>query len=597
MSASQLRPTAKRTALGDAFRVTWPAFGTAIIFSFFINLLLFVGPLYMLQIYDRVLTSRSETTLVGLTVLAALLIGVYASLEMLRSRVLVRAGVTFDQQVADRTFRSVHLNHLRNPNAGSGQCMRDLDTVREVMTGTGLIALCDAPWFPIFVFAAYVLHPWFGALALAASILTLALTLLNEFSTRKTLGFAAASSMQASQSLQSTLRNAEVMHAMGMARSFGNRWGRQHKEVIGFQALASDRAGSIIALTKFLRVFTQTAILGTGAYLAIHGEISPGAMIAASILIGRAMQPIEMAVANWKSLIAARAAFHRLRQLYDDTQSEVQRMSLPRPLGALALAGVIAAPPRLAKPGQPAPKPILHGVTFSVEPGESVAVIGPSAAGKSTLARVLTGVWPVLSGSVRLDGSDLSHWHPEELGPHLGYLPQDVELFGGTIAENIARQSVSNLSDLDEEAIMAAAQLAGCHELIQQLPQGYNTEIGDSGAILSGGQRQRVGLARALYGNPSLVILDEPNASLDSAGEAALLQAIQTLRAKKVTTIIITHKINILALVDKILILNGGSVQAFGPRDAVMAQLAGPRVVQSGTTGRSGNEHAALARG
>ena len=549
-------------------RAASPVFISAIIFSFFINLLLFVSPLYMLQIYDRVITSRSENTLLSLTSLAAILICVYAVLETLRSRLLVRAGLLFDEKVAEPVFDAVHRGNLRYPIANHAQCLRDVDTIREFLTGTGLIALCDAPWFPLFVFAAFLLHPWFGYLAIGGSVITLSLTFLNEIATKKPLNAAGKAATLANQSAQSMFRNTEVLQAMGMLRAIKTTWARHHETSLGLQASASDRAGGIIAATKFFRMFMQTAVLGTGAYLVIARELSPGGMIAASILIGRALQPIEIAVGNWKGFILARGAFDRVRKLLLSIGSEPERMSLPHPEGALQIADLIAAAPG---PNNP---PILKGISFNLEPGEVIGVVGPSAAGKSSLARVLVGVWPALRGSVRLDGSDLSHWDPEELGGHIGYLPQDIELFSGTIAQNIAR-----FHEVDTEKVILATQLAGCHELIQRLPQGYNTQIGEGGQALSGGQRQRIGLARALYGNPSLIVLDEPNANLDAVGEEALLAAVHKLKALRATVVIITHKINILAVVDKILIMAEGSVQAFGVREAILPRLVGPRVV------------------
>lgn len=549
-------------------RATAPIFVTVIVFSFFINLLMFVSPLYMLQIYDRVITSRSESTLIALTILAAFLTLIYAILEMLRSRLLVRAGLLFDQQIADPIFHAVHRGNLRQPGGNHVQCLRDADTVREFLTGSGLIALCDAPWFPVFVFAAFLLHPLFGYIALAGSSISLGLTVLNAKMTKTQLNAAGRSSIAANQSAQAMFRNTEVLQAMGMLTAIKKAWTKHHDDTLSLQAIASDRAGLIVAATKFFRMFMQTAILGTGAYLVIQRELSPGGMIAGSILIGRALQPIEMAVGSWKGLVAARSAFDRIRDLFSLAGAEHERMSLPRPQGALQVSDLIASAPG---PNNP---PILKGVTFNLEAGEVIGVVGPSAAGKSSLARVLVGVWPLLRGTVRLDKSDLSHWNPEELGRYIGYLPQDVELFSGTIAQNIAR-----FQQVDTEEVIFAARLAGCHEIIQHLAQGYNTQIGDGGQALSGGQRQRIGLARALYGKPSFIVLDEPNANLDSAGEEALLAAVQNLKAMKTTVLIITHKINILAAVDKILIMADGAVQAFGSRETILQRLAGPRVV------------------
>ncbi|PPQ35922.1 ATP-binding cassette, subfamily C [Rhodoblastus acidophilus] len=548
-------------------RATAPIFIAAIIFSFFINLLMFVSPLYMLQIYDRVITSRSEPTLIALTVLAAVLICVYAILEMLRSRLLVRAGLLFDEKMAAPLFNAVHRGNLREPGANHVQGLRDLDTLREFLTGPGLIALCDAPWFPIFVFASFLLHPLFGYLALAGSAITLSLTFLNEKVTKAQINSAGRASMMASQSAQSMFRNAEVLQAMGMREAVKKIWTGHHDTTLALQASASDRAGLIVAATKFFRMFLQTAILGTGAYLVIQRDLSAGGMIAGSILIGRALAPIEMAVGSWKGFIAARSALERIRHLFSVAGAEPANMSLPRPAGALQIVNLIAG-----APGQNGF--IIKDLSFNLSAGEIIGVVGPSAAGKSSLARLLVGVWPVARGAVRLDGSDLSHWNPEELGRYIGYLPQDVELFAGTIAQNIAR-----FQDIDTEQVIFAAQLAGCHELIQHLPKGYNTQIGEGGQALSGGQRQRIGLARALYGRPSLVVLDEPNANLDAAGEEALLAAVQRLRAMKTTVVIVTHKINILTAVDKILVMADGAAQAFGARDAVLQSLMGPRVV------------------
>lgn len=553
---------AKNTVLTEGFRAMMPAIFATVFFSFFINLLVFVSRLYMLQVYDRVLMSRNQTTLVVLTLIAAFLLAVYAALETIRSRILVRAGALFDQVVSAPVFNAIHRANLVNPRGGHQQGLRDVDTVREFLTGAGLIALFDLPWVPIFVFACFLLHPWFGYIAIGGSVIIFFLTYLNEITTSKLLKLATSNSIQASAKAQSSLRNGEVLHAMGMLEALRKLWMRQHSAAMVWQAIASDRAGVLVAGTKFFRMFLQTLILGLGAYLAIVGQISAGAMIAASIIVGRALAPVEMVVGNWKGFVAARGSHERLVKLLDAAGSEVDRMPMPRPAGRIEVENLVAGAPG-------SQKPILRGINFKVEPGEVLAVVGPSAAGKSSLVRVLTGVWGKVNGTVRIDGSELEHWDPQHLGQFLGYLPQDVELFDGTVADNIGR-----FGKYEPEDIIEVAKLAGCHEMIQGLPEGYDTVIGDGGAALSGGQRQRLGLARALFGNPAIVILDEPNSNLDAAGEEALMKAIEQLKAKGVTVVLVTHKVNILSVADKALVLTNGSVHAFGPRDRVLGKVA-----------------------
>jgi ATP-binding cassette subfamily C protein len=562
--------TKVRSFLGNQTREVYPIFLAAIVFSFFINLLMFISPLYMLQIYDRVIGSRSIQTLVALTVLASFLLLVYAMLEWLRSRVLVRAGLIFDEKIADPVFEAIHRGNIRMPGGGHVQCLRDMDTLREFLTGSGLIVLCDAPWFPIFVAASFFLHPWYGYIAIFGSMITLGLAYLNEVATKKHLNNATVANMRATNSASAVFRNAEVLQAMGMILPLKNMWLVQHDKVLAAQAMASDRAGVITALTKFFRMFLQTIILGVGAYLVIQREISGGAIIAGSILIGRALQPIEMAVAQWKSFITARSSFERITTLFKVAGENTEKMSLPKPLGHLSVSNIVASAPSNPK------NIILKGLSFEVPAGSIVGVVGPSGAGKSSLARVLVGVWPILQGNVRLDGNELDHWNNHELGEHIGYLPQDIELFSGTIAQNISR-----FNDADPEQIIKAATLAGCNDLIQQLEEGFNTQIGENGVSLSGGQRQRIGLARALFGDPPFLVLDEPNASLDSQGEKALQEALGFARSRGSTIVIITHKISALAAADFILVMRAGGVQAYGPRDQILQELFSQRQPES----------------
>lgn len=569
MWRSRNNKLSKDNLLSRGFRATRPAFLTAIFFSFFINILAFVGPLYMLQVYDRVLASRNYMTLLFLTLIAGFLLLIYAVLEKIRSGVLVRAGILFDSETRSELFESVLQGSLRQPGLAHHTVLRELDIIREFLTGSGLISFCDAPWVPIFVAVCFIMHPWYGWIALSGAILIFAFAVANELLTRKHLQSATKSSNLAGTFAAATFRNVEVLHAMGMWRPLRDRWLHRQNETLSMQAIASDRAGVLLTATKFLRAFLQVAILGTGAYLSIIRESTPGAMIAASIIMGRALAPVEIIVSQWKAFLGARSAYDRITELLAIIPVMKKRMKLPNPEGHLAVQNIMVMPPG-------AQRPVLAGVSFDLPAGTALGIIGPSAAGKSSLARAIVAVWPVCAGDIRIDGAALSHWDNEQLGSHIGYLPQDVELFSGTVAENIAR-----FQTIDETMVIAAAQMAGVHAMVQAMPEGYNTQIGDGGQSLSGGQRQRIGLARALYGMPTIVILDEPNASLDSDGEAALLGTLQSLKAENRTVILITHKTNILSMMDKILVLKQGTMQAFGNRDEIFAKLLAPRVVGS----------------
>jgi PrtD family type I secretion system ABC transporter len=551
------------------------AVGATALFSLCGNLLLFVSPLYMLQVYDRVLASRSETTLVMLTVMAAFLLAVMAGIEALRSRVLVRAGARLDMELSGRTFGGVFEASLKAPGTTSGQVLRDLDHIRDFVTGPAVLVFCDAPWAPLFIAVAFVLHPVLGAVTLFGAVTIFALALVNEMITRRALKDASQVSIGAGAFAEAGLRNAEVLHAMGMLPQIRARWQVRHDTALALQASAADRAATLMAVSKFIRLFLQSAILGVGAYLAIKDQITGGSIIAGSIVMGRALAPVEMAVGHWKGFIGARSAWARLNDLLGRTSDGTDTMSLPRPKGALTVDKVFVVPPGSRSA-------VLKGVSFALAAGEVLGVVGPSAAGKSTLSRVLVGVWPAGAGTVRLDGADLHAWRREEVGPALGYLPQDVELFDGTVAENIAR-----FGEIDPEKVVAAAGKAGVHEIILSLPAGYDTRIGDGGRVLSGGQRQRIALARALYDDPAFVVLDEPNSNLDTAGEQALVEAVIGLKNRKATTVVVTHRLSILASVDKVLVLNNGEVEMFGSRDEVLGRLARPHVVSNQGQGPS----------
>ncbi len=559
------------TPLNHAVSAARSALIPAGIFSLFINMLALVSPLYMLQVYDRVLSSRNLMTLLFLTIIAVFLYLVYGSLEGLRSRVLVRGGARFENVLRTPLFETTFAAMLgRKSGTVEAQPFRDADMVREFVTGSAMLAFFDLPWVPLFIAASFLLHPIFGWLAIGSGILTLIFTIINEYSTKKLLHRATQASISAHADVSATLRNSEVMRAMGMTPGLKDRWAERRDEQIVWQAVASDRGSALMAGLKSFRQIVQVLILGVGGYLVLEGELSAGGIVAASIIVGRALAPIELAVSQWKVFQGARGAWGRLQELFRQIPQNQLRMPLPAPKGDIRVEQIVAA-----APGERTP--ILRGVSFQIEKGDALAVIGPSAAGKSSLIRVLLGVWPAHAGTVRFDGFEVNHWNPNDLGPHIGYLPQDVELFAGTVAQNIARFREAEHGD-----VISAAELAGVHEMVQHMPNGYDTQIGEGGHALSGGQRQRVGLARALFGKPAIVVLDEPNANLDSTGESALVAAIRYLKQAGSTVIFVTHKTNMLTLADKVLLMEQGAVRLYGERDEVLAKIfGGPKVVPS----------------
>jgi len=530
------------------------------LFSFGINLLVLAPSIYMLQIYDRVLTSGRVETLIWMTVLLAGALLLFGALDALRSVVLVRMSTWIGQQLAPVYLAWSVRSRLMGDMAGA-QPLRDLAQVQSFLSSPALTVLFDAPWTPVFILLIWILHPWLGALALGAALLLLALGVLNEVVTRAASLRANVEQLATLQQAEATIRNAEVVRAMGMLPAMLQRWGLKSNAAATSLQNSSERGGLLLGLTKALRMFVQSAVLGLGAYLVLRNELTAGAMIASSILLGRALAPVEIAMSSWRNFMAARISLERLRSRADVMTPEPERTRLPTPLGFLKLRHVSYAPPG-------ARTNTLHDVSFSVEPGEAVAVIGPSASGKTSLCRIITGIAAPGQGDVRIDGSELQHWRPEDLGRHIGYLPQDVELFAGTVRENIARMGAP-----DDGEVIAAARLAHAHDMIQKLPQGYDTQIGDGGARLSGGQRQRIGLARAVSGSPRLVILDEPNANLDQAGESALAAAIADLKGKGAALVIVGHRPSTLAQADKVLLLRDGRVEMFGSRQEVINRL------------------------
>lgn len=531
-------------------------------FSFFVNLLMLVPSFYMLQVYDRAVGSGSLSTLLMLTLIMLLLMITLGGLEWVRSRIMVRISTRLETLLGQRLFDASFKQALNTGGMNaSAQPLNDLSNLRQFLTGNGLFAFFDTPWIPIYLGVMFIFHPWYGWMGVISAVLLGLLAYVNDKLTNGPLYAANREQMAASSFTNKSLRNAEVVESMGMLGQLRKRWSARVYKVLSLQSVASDRAGAISAISKTFRQIVQSLVLGLGAYLAIQHEISPGLMIAGSILLGRALAPIDQLIGVWKGFLGARTQYARLHELLEKIAAEPERMSLPAPQGAILIENLTVAPPESRKP-------IIRGLSLNIAAGESVGIIGPSGAGKSTLARALLGIWPTLTGTVRLDGADISQWRRDELGRYVGYLPQDIELFEGSISENISR-----FGELDPAAVVAAARIAGVHELVLQLPEGYDTVIGANGGGLSGGQRQRIGLARALYGEPRLVVLDEPNSNLDDIGEKMLGQALQKLKQSGATVFVITHRPSVLAHVDKLLVLNNGEMAIYGPRDQVWAKL------------------------
>ncbi|SMB27243.1 Alkaline protease secretion ATP-binding protein AprD [Sterolibacterium denitrificans] len=530
-------------------------------FSFVVNLLMLTPAIYMLQIYDRVLVSRNGMTLLVLTLLVVGLFMLVGGLEWVRSRLLVRMGTALDTRLSARVFTAAFQRNLQRAGGTPAQALNDLTTLRQFLAGPGVFAFFDLPWTPIYLLACALLHPWIGLFALCATLVLAALAWMNEMATRKPLLEANAHALIATQFANNNLRNAEMIAALGMTDQVRARWAEQQQKVLALQTLASERGGTIAASSRFIRMTAQSLILGVGAWLALDNTVSSGAVIAGSILMGRALSPVDQTIAVWKNWLATRTAYFRLAELLARYPAERERLPLPAPSGHVTVENVVLVPPG-------GDVPVLKGLAFQIPRGSVVGVIGPSGAGKTTLAKALIGVWRPRQGHVRLDGADVADWDKRDLGRALGYLPQGAELLEGTVAENIAR-----FGGLTSEPIVAAAKLAGVHELILRLPKGYDTPVGVDGGQLSAGQRQRVALARALYGDPALLVLDEPNSNLDEAGEQALADAIRAVQARGGTVVVISHRASALAVMDRILLMRDGMLAAYGPRDDVIAAM------------------------
>lgn len=531
------------------------------LFTAAMNIMLLAPSLYMLEVYDRVLTSRNEFTLLMLTLIVLLIYIVYAALEAVRSHTVIEMSKKLDAHLNERVYTAAFEQNLKNRGGNAGQALNDLTTLRQFVTGPSLYAFFDAPWFPFYLLVIFLFNFWLGVFATIFTFILIALAFINETVTHGPLSEANNLAVQSSNLASNNLRNAEVLEIMGMLPGIRGRWFALHQKFMDIQALASQRAASLGAITKFLRITTQSLVLGLAAYLVLINQISPGMMIAATILLGKSLAPVEAVIGVWRQWRGVVSSYERLQKLLSANPVRKVGMSLPRPEGHILLEHVYAAAPG----GQ---KHILRDISFKGAPGDVIGVIGPSASGKSTLAKILVGLWKPSSSCVRIDGADAYTWNKDELGDALGYVPQDIEMLPGTISENIAR-----FTDFKSEDVIAAATTAGVHEMVLRFPQGYDTIIGDGGMVLSGGQKQRIALARAVFGRPSIVVLDEPNSNLDDSGELALVKAVIELRNRLATVIVITHRTSLLKVTNKLLLLQDGALKAFGPTQQVLQAL------------------------
>ena len=549
-------------SLHNALKACRESFLSVGFFSFFINALMLVPTFYMLQVYGRVITSGSLTTLTMLTLIMTGLVITLGCLEWTRSRIMVRVSNRLDMLLSRQVYKASFKRALESGGMdASAQPLNDLTGLRQFLSGNGLFAFFDAPWLPIYIAVMFMFHPWFGWVATGSALLLLVLAFINERLTGPTLAQANKEHIGASLYTTKNLRNAEVIESMGMLETLMERWWNRQKNVLMLQSRASDKGAMISTLSRSFRILVQSLILGLGAYLAVDHQVGAGLVFAGSVLLGRALAPIDLIIGSWKGFIAARSQYARLNAILAKQQAQPERMRLPAPKGDVQVENL-----SVAAPGSNIP--IIKNISFSVPAGCVVGIIGPSAAGKSTLARALLGIWAPLHGVVRLDGADISAWDKHDLGPHIGYLPQDIELFEGSVSDNIARFAL-----VDPEQVILAATTAGVHDMILLLPDGYDTVIGGDGVVLSGGQRQRIGLARALYGSPRLIILDEPNSNLDEVGDRALIAALHNIRLSGATLFVITHRTNIVSQLDRLMVMSNGGISLFGPRELVLNEL------------------------
>lgn len=582
MTLMNPNPTAQQLQAGyeelrDARRQSRSLYWSAGLFSFFVNLLMLTGPLYMLQVYDRVLGSRSVPTLVVLSALVVFLYVMMGLLDYSRGRIMGRAGARFQARLDQRVFDAVIRKSALRGHGQTAASLSDLEAVQRLMTSPALMAVFDIPWTPVFIFGIFLFHPWLGILAVSGGVVLVAITVINQAVSRRPLGQAGMAAMGAGVMAEQMRSEAELIESLGMRKAAFERWRKGRNAALVGQVKSADLTGSFASVTKAVRLFLQSAMLGLGAYLVLLGELSPGAMIAGSILLGRALAPIEQAVAQWPLFERARTGWHRLAELLAQVRPEGQRTALPKPRALLDVRQLTVVPPGQAQAS-------LRTVTFRLEPGKALGVIGSSGAGKTTLARAVTGVWRAAGGKIRLDGAALDQYDPAKLGEYIGYLPQRVQLFDGTIAENIAKLSASP----DDAKVVEAARKADAHDMILKLPQGYDTPVSTAGGHLSGGQLQRVGLARAMYGDPVILVLDEPNSNLDNEGSLALNGAIRAMKSEGKSVIIMAHRPAAIQECDLLLMLDGGARAAFGPRDEVLKKIVQNHEQIQKSTGQGG---------
>ena len=551
----------ENSPLRDALVSLFPSLKQVFFFSVFVNVFVLVPSVYMMQVYDRVVNSRSHMTLLMLSLMVVCVYALLEALEWVRRQVMHDAGIEFDRGLRERVFRAIFSARLVNLPLGGAQALKDLKAIREFLPSPALLAVVDTPLALLVLVLIFIMAPLLGWFAVAGALVQFTIGIVNERRIRQPLLDANRSAVGAQSYADGVIRNAQVIESMGMLGDIQKRWMGRQQEFIVQQAVASDHAGTNAALSKLVQSLLSSLLLGMGCWLTLKGELHGSGMIVASILGGRVLAPLVQIIGSWRQVEGAYESFSRLDGLLKEFPLPEKGMSLPAPSGFLSVEGVIAGAPR-------SPVQILRGVSFRVAPGGSLAVVGPSASGKTTLARLLVGIWPSMQGKVRLDGNDVHQWDKEELGQYIGYLPQSVELFEGSIAENVSRFGVP-----DADKVKEACRMVGLDGFIEQLPMGYDTQVGDDGSFLSGGERQRVALARALYGMPKFVVLDEPNASLDEAGDAALLNAVKLLRAQGTTVIVMTHRLNILGAIEHMLVLVDGQVQRFGLCQEVLASL------------------------